>query len=107
MGWREGLVSNFLLSPLPSEIGDLLVRISTSEKEKVCRGQIWRVGRLGENSRLMRRQNSRIRSASVSRHSKNFAATRRIFSLSVKIRWHKRLQIPTSSATSRTVGRRF
>ena len=26
-GWREGPVLNFLLSPLPSEIGDLLVRI--------------------------------------------------------------------------------
>ena len=30
MGRREGLISNFLLSPLLSEIGDLLVRISTS-----------------------------------------------------------------------------
>ena len=29
-GWREGPVSNFLLSPLPPEIGDLLVRVSTS-----------------------------------------------------------------------------
>ena len=30
VGWPEGPVSNFLLSPLPSEIGDLLVRVSTS-----------------------------------------------------------------------------
>ena len=28
-GWREGPLSNFLLSPLPSEIGDLLARILT------------------------------------------------------------------------------
>jgi len=33
-GWREGPVSNFLLSPLLSEIGDLLVRISTSGTRK-------------------------------------------------------------------------
>jgi len=30
VGRCEGPVSNFLLSPLPSEIGDLLVRIFTS-----------------------------------------------------------------------------
>ena len=29
MGWREGHVANFLLSPLPSEIGDLLGWTST------------------------------------------------------------------------------
>ena len=29
VGWREGPVSNFLLSPLPSEIGDLLGWTST------------------------------------------------------------------------------
>ena len=45
--------------------------------------------------------------ASVSRRGTNFAATRRIFSLSVKIRWQELLHIPTSSATSRTVRRRF
>ena len=45
--------------------------------------------------------------ASVSRCSTNFAATCHIFSLSVKIRWHKLLHIPTSSATSRTVRWRF
>ena len=28
-GWREGLVANFLLSPLPSEIGELLGWTST------------------------------------------------------------------------------
>ena len=33
-GWREGSLSNFLLSPLPSEIGDLLVRILTSGARK-------------------------------------------------------------------------
>ena len=45
--------------------------------------------------------------ASVSRRGTNFAATRRIFSLSVKIWWHELLQIPTSSATSRAVRQRF
>ena len=38
MGRREGPVSNFLLSPLPSEIGDLLVRISTSGTRKGPQG---------------------------------------------------------------------
>ena len=52
-------------------------------------------------------KNSRITSASVSRRGTNFAATRRVCSLSVKIRWHELLYIPTSSATSRIVGRRF
>jgi hypothetical protein len=36
----------------------------------------------------------------------HFAATRRIFSFSVKLVWHELLQMPTSE-TSRTVGRRF
>ena len=34
VGWREGPLLNFLLSPLPLEIGDLLVRISTSGTRK-------------------------------------------------------------------------
>ena len=34
VGWCEGPVLNFLLSPLPSEIGDHLVRISTSGTRK-------------------------------------------------------------------------
>ena len=55
-GWCEGPASNFLLSPLPSEIGDLLVRISTSGTRKIRRGQIWKVGWLGDKSRLMLRQ---------------------------------------------------
>jgi len=55
-GRREGPVSNFLLPPLPSEIGELLTRISTSGTRKIRRGQIWRVGWLGDNSRLMLRQ---------------------------------------------------
>ena len=38
MGQREGPVWNFLPSPLPSEIGDLLVRISTSGKRKSPQG---------------------------------------------------------------------
>ena len=38
MGWSEGPVSNFLLSPLPSEISNLLVRISTSVKRKSPKG---------------------------------------------------------------------
>ena len=37
-GWREGPVSNFLLSPLPSEIVDLLVRISTAGTRKSPQG---------------------------------------------------------------------
>ena len=37
-GWREGPLSNFLLSPLPSEIGDLLVRISTTGTRKSPQG---------------------------------------------------------------------
>ena len=37
-GWREGPLSNFLLSPLPSEIGDLLVRILTSGTRKSPQG---------------------------------------------------------------------
>ena len=37
-GWRESPVSNFLLSPLPSEIDDVLVRISTSGKRKSPKG---------------------------------------------------------------------
>ena len=45
--------------------------------------------------------------ASVSRRGTNFAATRRIFSLSVKIRWQELLQIPTSSVTLQPVRRRF
>ena len=37
-GRREGPVSNFLLFPLPSEIGDLLVRISASGRRKSPQG---------------------------------------------------------------------
>ena len=37
-GWREGPLSNFLLSPLPSETGDLLVRILTSWTRKSPQG---------------------------------------------------------------------
>ena len=37
-GWREGAVSSFLLSPLPSEIGDLSVRISTLGTRKSTQG---------------------------------------------------------------------
>jgi len=37
-GWRKGPVSNFLLSPLPSEIDNLLVRISNSETRKSPQG---------------------------------------------------------------------
>jgi len=38
VGWRKGPVSNFLLSPLPSEIGDLSVRISNSGTRKSPQG---------------------------------------------------------------------
>ena len=55
-GRFEGNLLNFLLSPLPSEIGDLLLRISTSGTRKSPQVQIWRVVRLGDNSRLMLRQ---------------------------------------------------
>ena len=37
-GRREDPVSNFLLSPIPSEIGDLLVRICTSGTRKSPQG---------------------------------------------------------------------
>jgi len=37
-GRREGPVSNFLVSPLPSEIGYLLVRISTSGTRENLQG---------------------------------------------------------------------
>ena len=37
-GRREGPVSNFLLSPLPSEIGSILVRISTSGTRRSSQG---------------------------------------------------------------------
>ena len=37
-GWREGPLSNFLLSPLPSEIADLLGRILTSGTRKSLHG---------------------------------------------------------------------
>ena len=37
-GRHEGPVSNFLISPLPSEIGDLLMRISTSGTRKSPQG---------------------------------------------------------------------
>jgi len=56
-GRREGPVLNFLLPPLPSEIGDLLVRISTSGTRKSPQGPNLGVGRLGYNRRLMLRQN--------------------------------------------------
>jgi len=38
MGRCEGPVPNFLLSPLPSEIGDLLMRISTLGARKSPQG---------------------------------------------------------------------
>ena len=37
-GWREGPLSNFLLPPPPSEIGDILVRILTSGTRKSPQG---------------------------------------------------------------------
>ena len=37
-GWGEGSILNFLLYPLPSEIGDLLVRILTSGTRKSPQG---------------------------------------------------------------------
>ena len=38
MGWREGPLKNFFLSPLPSKIGDLSVRILTSGTRKSPQG---------------------------------------------------------------------
>jgi len=38
MGWRKGPVLNFLLSPLLSEIGNLLVTISTLGTRKSLQG---------------------------------------------------------------------
>ena len=96
-GWREGPVSNFLLYPLPSEIGNLLVGISTLGPRKSLQGP-----NLESRAALERSNSSWVTvtqfsfCAPVSRRGKNFAATWRIFSLSVKIRWHELLQIPTS-----------
>jgi len=46
-GRREGPVSNFLLPPLPSEIGDLLVGISTSGTRKSPQGPNLKSGAAG------------------------------------------------------------
>ena len=54
-GWRVGPASNFLLSPLPSEIGDLL-RISTSGTRKSPQGSNLESGVAGGQSRLVLRQ---------------------------------------------------
>ena len=56
MGWRGGPISNFLLSLLPSEIVDLLVRISTSGTRKSPQGSNLESRAAGDNSRLMLRQ---------------------------------------------------
>ena len=53
MGWREGPLSSFLLCPLPSEIEDLLVRISTSGTRKSPQGPNLESRVAGDNSRLM------------------------------------------------------
>ena len=45
--------------------------------------------------------------SSVNKHSMNFALTRCIWSFSVKIWWQDPVLMSTSSATSRTVKRRF
>ena len=91
MGLRGGPVSNFLLSPLPSEIDDLLVRTSTSGTRKSPQGpNLESRAAGGQQSPQKFVKNSQIRSASVRGRGTNFAATRRIFSLSVKISWHGR-----------------
>ena len=46
-GQREGPLSNFLLSPIPSEIGDILVRISTSGTRKSLQGPNMESGAAG------------------------------------------------------------
>ena len=51
-GWREGPVSNLFLSPVPSKIDQPLGGFQLRGR----RGQICRVGRLGDNRRLMLRQ---------------------------------------------------
>ena len=76
-------------------------------KRKSPQGQIWRVGLLGHSSRLMLRRKFTDNDWRVSRRGTNFAATRRTFRFSVKVRWHEILQTPTSAATSRTVRSRF
>jgi hypothetical protein len=45
--------------------------------------------------------------SSVKSFGKNFAGTRCIPKSSIKIMWHELMDIPVSSATSRTVSRRF
>ena len=107
VGRHKGPVSNFLLSPLPSEISDLLARISTLGTRKSPQGPNLEVGRLGDNSCLMLCQKFMDKEWRVSRRSTNFAATWRIFRFLVKIRSHKTLQIATSAATLQTVRWRF
>jgi hypothetical protein len=51
-GQRSSPVANSLLSVLPSDIGDLL-RV---EHKRVCTGQMWGVGRLWADSRLVLRR---------------------------------------------------
>ena len=75
-GWPEGPVSNFLLSPLPSEIGHLLVRILASVTRKSPQGPNL------ESRAAMERSNSPWLTvtrlsfrAPVSRRGKNFAAS--------------------------------
>ena len=54
MGWREGPLSNFLLSFLPSEIDNLLVRILTAGTRKSPQGpNLENRAAGGDNSRLM------------------------------------------------------
>jgi hypothetical protein len=89
-GWREGPVSNCLLSTLQSEIGDLLVRILISGTRKSQQGPNL------ESRAAMERWNSSWLTvtrfyfcAPVGRRGKKFAETWRMFSLSVKIRWYE------------------
>ena len=67
------------------------------EQEKVRRGQILKVGQhWNDQTAPDWLWHGSLFCAPVSRGGKNFAATQRTFSLSVKIRWHELLQIPTS-----------
>ena len=100
-------LTNFLLWNLPSEIGELLVRISTSRTRKSLQGQIWRVGSPGDKVISCFVKNWRISSASATKRGTNFVATWCTWVWLVKIRWHYLLRIPTSLATSRTVRRWF
>jgi hypothetical protein len=85
-GWREDPIKNFPVSPLPLEISDLLVRISTSRTRKGLQGPNLESREAGGTTFISCFvKNSWKRSASVSRRGTNFAATQHICSCRSKL----------------------